>query len=61
MSNRLRRPTVGVTVRLGVEARELLDQVAKVRRLSLAATIEQLVVEESQRLGPPKKKAVRNG
>ena len=59
MSNRLRRPTVGVTVRLGMEARELLDQVAKARRLSLAATIEQLVIEESQRLGPPKKRGVK--
>jgi hypothetical protein len=59
MPNRYRRPTVGVTVRLGVETRELLDQVAKARRLSLAATIEQLVIEESNRLGPPKKKRDR--
>jgi hypothetical protein len=44
-----------------MEARELLDHVAKARRLSLAATIEQLVIEESQRLGPPKKRGVRDG
>ena len=56
MSKRYRRPTVGVTVRLGVEARELLDQVAKARKLSIAGTIEQLVIEESMRLGPSKKR-----
>ena len=61
MSNRLRRPTVGVTIRLGMEARELLGRVATGRQLSLSATIEQLVIEEAQRLGPPKKRTVRDG
>lgn len=58
--SRYRRPTVGVTVRLGVETRELLDQVAKARKLSLAGTIEQLVIEESQRLGPRKKRSEKH-
>lgn len=61
MATRYRRPTIGVTVRLGVEARELLDLVAQARKLSVAGTIEQLVIEESKRLGPPKKRRPADG
>jgi len=57
---RFPRPTVSVSVRIGVQARELLEQVAKVRKLSMSGLIEQLVVEESQRLGPPKKRQARD-
>ena len=56
MANRYRRPTVGLTIRLGLEARELLDAVARGRKLSASGTIEQLIIEESQRLGPPKRR-----
>jgi len=61
MPNRYGRPTVGLTVRLGLEARELLEQLTKSRKLSAANTIEQLIIEEAQRLGPPRKRSERDG
>lgn len=61
MKHRYARPTVGITVRISPDAREKLGQVAQIRNMSMSATVERLVVEESQRLGPPKKRSQTDG